>query len=83
MPTLLEDPTSEDIPLNSNLLKDFRKRCYEILLFEKPKKNGAHHKVDEWCNGIIMTQQVGMAPELHPGLAILWNKEDHSVDEIR
>ena len=83
MSTYLEDPKEGGIPSFFNIMENFRRRFYAILLFEKPRENGFNHQVDEWLRGQVVPQQVNMAPKFHPGLAILWNKEDHSVDDIR
>jgi hypothetical protein len=83
LPTLLEDPTSLQMPTNAQLMAPFRKRCYTILLHEKPTENDANHRVDEWCMHKIVPQQVDIALENHPGLAVLWNIEEHSANDIR
>ena len=81
MTSLLE---SKDITSNAKLTADVRRRGYEILLFEKPKENedDPHIVIERWADTVV-EQQVGKAPPFHPGLASLWNKDNHAVKDIR
>ena len=82
----LEDYRVVDIPPIAILLENFRQRCYNIIFFEKPQPEGFH--VSEWCmSGIGSLKEAAQkriedAPDFHPGLEILWNK-DRSVDDLR
>ena len=87
--TLLEDSRNSDIPSCSKLFEKFRQRSYGVLLHEKPRHSQDEIFVPEWCmtgpgslDKVVM-QRVENPPDCHPGLEILWAKEDRSADNVR
>uniref|UniRef100_A0A069DZC1 Putative constitutive coactivator of peroxisome proliferator-activated receptor gamma n=1 Tax=Panstrongylus megistus TaxID=65343 RepID=A0A069DZC1_9HEMI len=88
--TGLEDFRINDLPPAQLVLRKLRQHIYGILLNEKPLANNQiYHEVKE----LVMTGPTSLESDVivnaippqveHPGLKILWNEKDRSIDNIR
>ncbi|XP_073988205.1 constitutive coactivator of peroxisome proliferator-activated receptor gamma-like [Rhodnius prolixus] len=88
--TGLEDFRVNDLPPAQLILRKLRQHIYGILLHEKPLAvNQIFHEVKE----LVMSGPTSLDSDVnvnaipvqveHPGLKVLWNEKDRSIDNIR